>query len=332
MRRSLALALALLFVAGAAQADEPERRLVVARPKSDPSLHRTIGSRQADLHFWIHSLCQPGTGEQQGIATCPVLSVPKVPNAATPAENMLVVLGDAYSVELVIADPRRDAAPESPDHRATRAARAQCFGAAADAPVEVLPYGNRTFIRVGAAEGTREVCYATSDERPEVTTVVFRALDAGIHLVHPDFRLDLVAEATVVMETASFAQPKPTSSSTTSSDGQAPPPRGTTGRPPQGLSTRTLTILAGVIGAVIVIIVALKRRFAMQTKKQRRPSSSSTSTQQLAGLRCATCKKNIVAERDAQRCSEPTCERPLHNDCLARHMLSAHGPESQVYR
>ncbi len=117
----------------------------------------------------------------------------------------------------------------------------------------------------GPGERGNEICFSTADSRPEVATIVFRALDheAGLHFVHPEFELNLDAEADAVMETlAASAAPRAAPSA-------AIPATTTQQANANRSSMRPAIIIAIALTAAIAAFVALHRR--KRSKKKRAP-------------------------------------------------------------
>jgi hypothetical protein len=97
-----------------------------------------------------------------------------------------------------------------------------------------------------------------------------------------------------------------------------------------------LVLGAGLLGLFVFAkfyVIARLLGFARSDRKIEEPIRARSPRQdgpQLAGTKCVTCNRNIVAEREALFCGE--CQSPVHKDCLGRHTSAAHGPPPGAYR
>jgi hypothetical protein len=289
--------------------------LVVARPHDGP--RRAIDAPASGLHLEVDAVCEPRQ-EDAGVtgATCPV-----VQPMSDVHKELVAIIAPGYSVDVLTEYGHAGTGEE----RARRVAAELC--ASAEEPPVIVTFAARRFARARGA-GALEICFVTADDRPDVGTIIFRTLtqESLLHIVHPEFTLDLAQEADAVM--ATLGDPTRTPTPTKPVIPAAAPSR-------TSPASRNLSFILFVLAVGALVLFALaKLPFIAQRLRGKQPARRRVVKEgervQLAGSKCTECKRNIVAEKAALHCLE--CELPVHKDCLARHTRGAHGPAPGVYR
>lgn len=307
----LVSALALLLgIVGRGREARADGGLSVARPHDAPRL--AIDEPKSGLHLEVDATCQRSETDGALGATCSVVQVEEEPGSL---HGAAFIMGGGYSVDIV---PQEHGT--SPHLRASEL----CGALPSESPA-VVTFGDRQFVRV-RSPAADQLCFVTADEKPEITAILFRALDPGmLPLTHPEFVLDLGHEAEAVMATLRGAAPPPA----------APASAGV--RPHADFSSNPTVVVLILTGGVLLLLAFVKRASIaglLGTERRRATHRAARSPaagrEQIAGSKCSVCKRKIVSERSAAACLD--CKVNVHMDCLARHVSVSHGPSPGAYR
>jgi hypothetical protein len=278
----------------------------------------SLDEPKSGIHLDVEGAClaRPLDAGTAGAATCPELAA-----GAVASDVMAVVAGDGgsprYVVQIVTEAPRLGTGEE----RARRVAAE--LGDAVVEPPTAVSFGEQHFLRVrlGPKKGPG-VCFVTADDRSEVATVVFLAIDDG-----GDADAAVEKKADVAMATLQRSAPE-----AIRHDGS--PSRGS-----DALVIAFLVIVAGAFGLFVVLkFVFIARLFGFKlggaserrTEDPRGPRDPAKDGPQVAGMKCVACKKNIVSDREGMHC--PDCDRPIHKECHGKHVTAAHVATPGAYR
>jgi hypothetical protein len=278
----------------------------------------SLDEPKSGLHLEIEGAClvRPLDAGQPGAATCPELIEGALDSAA-----VAIVVGDGgsarYSVTIV-TDPLESGTGEE---RARRVAQ-KSAGDLVEPPT-VVTFADQRFVR-GRLRGKESggVCFVTADDRPEVAAIVFLAFDTD-----PAAVADVERKADLAMATLQ----------------RAPLEKAAHGAAPSRGGDTLLVVFVLVVVGLFVLFVAAKFLFIARllgfklggsaerrTEDPRGPRDPEKDGPQVAGMKCAACRKNIVSDREGMHCAD--CDRPIHKECHGKHVTAAHVATPGAYR
>jgi hypothetical protein len=305
----LVLGLGVVARSGPARADGgTPSRLAIDEPKSG-------------LHLDVEGACLARIRDAEaGTVTCPELAV------RGDSEAFAVVTGDGsaegprYAVEILV-----ETKLGTGEDRARRAAM-EMDEALVEPPI-VVTYGDQRFVRAHfRAEDTRGLAFLAVDERPELATILFVSVDAD-----PAGEVEKRAEA--VMTTVRRV-PR---NSTSAAGAESVPSKGS-----DALVIAFLVVVVGAFGLFVFLKLALIARLfgfklgslggdGRPVEEPRRPRDPGLDGPQVAGMKCAACRRNILSDFDGMTCAD--CREPIHKKCHGKHVTGSHAaPTPGAYR
>ena len=287
----------------------------VARADAGTPRVLVLDEPKSGVHIELPGACLARAKDAaMGTPTCPDRAVPG------DTEALAVVGGDGeaegkgahYSVDIVV----EEIAFGSGEDRARRVAK-ELSEALAEPPT-VVTFGEQRFVRARLRwTNGGGVCFVTADERKEVAGIIFLSLDA-------ESVAQVEKHADVAMATLRRAPVKEAPSASKGSDG-------------------AIFFVLGVLAlALLGLFVVAKFMFIARlfgfklggaekrTEDPRGPRDPRRDGPQVAGMKCAGCKRNIVSDREGMHCAD--CDRPIHKECHGRHVTDAHGAKAGAYR
>ena len=174
---------------------------------------------------------------------------------------------------------------------------------------EPVTYGEQRFLRSRLLTATgAAICFITVDDRPEVSIIMFAS--------EPESLAGMEPKAEAAMRTLRRTKAAAAAPTTPMSCGT------------QALVSVFLVFVFGLpVFAFIFRAIRIAQRFQKKDVHLDEPRGPRRTGPQLAGEKCAACKKNIVVALDAVAC--PRCEAAVHREnCLARHQAKEHAADS----
>ncbi|MEA2750736.1 MAG: hypothetical protein QOI41_4879 [Myxococcales bacterium] len=303
----LVIALGMLLNGAVARADAATPSLLVLdEPKSG-------------IHIELPGACLAHVkNAAMGRPTCP----DRAP--AGESEALAVVGGDGggdgkgahYSVDIVVDEIALDTGED----RAKRMTKE--LSEAMVEPPTIVTFADQRFVRARLRwTNGGGVCFVTADDRKEAAAVIFLSLDA-------ESAADVERNADAAMATLRRApvkgEPSPRASKSGGSDAVF-----------IAFGVLALALLGLFVFAKFYFIARLfgfklggsaERR----TEDPRGPRDPEKDGPQVAGMKCAACRRNIVSDREGMHCAD--CDRPIHKECHGKHVTAAHVATPGAYR